>query len=232
MAPRPDSRERPLDAIDNLTLIANGLLHIVFESRLPIPSYFRIAREAHLVLYRSMIEGLRGSANLAVTGRLPKDRSFHYEQGNNSCREIHKAPILGCKMAWSFSEPAACGATHVLGERVDEPENWLIGFYDALAMVQSECFMGHFVSSRPIAVSTNEMKTLEWLHERIRNEYEHFVPKYYSSPVLDLVAASDLCLRLSRTIPFDSFTCQLRLTERARLQDLFAQLDLTRIGTM
>ena len=81
------------DAIENLSLIKNGLLHLRFELSRENPSYFRIAREAHLLLYRSMVEALKGSANLAVTGRPPKDRSYKYQRGGNPWQEIHKVRI-------------------------------------------------------------------------------------------------------------------------------------------
>ena len=56
--------EAVMDEITNLSLVENGLLHIQFELGRSAPSYFRVAREAHLLFYRSMIERLRGSANL------------------------------------------------------------------------------------------------------------------------------------------------------------------------
>lgn len=75
---------RTIDSIDNPRLIANGLKHMVYEMTLPAPSYFRIAREAHLVLYRSMVEAVKGSGNLAVTGRFPKRPVFRYQQGEGT----------------------------------------------------------------------------------------------------------------------------------------------------
>jgi hypothetical protein len=36
--------------------------------------------------------------------------------------------------------------------------------------------MGQFVHSAVVPVCDEDMKTLEWLHEEIRNEYEHFIP--------------------------------------------------------
>ena len=47
-----------MDKIDNIALIENGLIHIRFEMSRDKISYFRIARESHLILYRSMIEAL------------------------------------------------------------------------------------------------------------------------------------------------------------------------------
>lgn len=65
-----------------------------------------MAREAHLLLYRSMIEALRGSANLAVTARLSKDRSVRYQRGTRHWQEIHRLDMPKRGKAWRFSESA------------------------------------------------------------------------------------------------------------------------------
>lgn len=220
-----------LDSIDNVSLIMNGLQHIAFEGSLQAPSYFRVAREAHLVLYRSMIEALKGTANLTVTGKLPKQPSFRYQMGRDPWREIHKQPIQCCKIAWRFSAPAPCDPPDPSLPRAEEPDDHLIGFYDALAMIQTDCFMGQSVHSKVVPVADESMATLEWLHQRVRNEYEHFVPKYYSSPVVDLVAATDLCLRVAQALLFESENVRLE-ERRAELQKLFAGTDPARTGTM
>jgi len=155
-----------------------------------------------------MIEALRGSANLAVTGRHAKDRSHRYKIGDKPLQEIHGVAIENCKKAWRFSEPKTSHRTETRAKsnqsRRIEAEDRLIGFYDALAMIQTERFMRRLEHSKTIPISDNDMKTMEWLHERIRNEYEHFVPKLYAAPVQDLVAATELCLGLSTTLLFES----------------------------
>ena len=90
------------DRIDNLSLIENCLLHLKFEISRELPSYFRIAREAHLLLYRSMIEALKGTANLVITGHSTKRRSHKYKRHNKPWQEIHKVSIEACKRAWRF----------------------------------------------------------------------------------------------------------------------------------
>jgi hypothetical protein len=196
------------ESINNLSLIENGLLHIEFEMNRLQPSMFRVARESHLILYRSMIEALKGSANLPVTGRPSKDRMHRYYLGNEPWKEIHKVPVPGCNQAWRFSQPVLCQVPEIDGTKVLDPrhDDYLISFYDALAMIQSECFMHRYVVSREVTVTDNEMGLLEWLHEDIRNEYEHFVPKGYAAPVVALTEPTTLCLRLSRELLFDSKT--------------------------
>ena len=102
-----------------------------------------------------------------------------------------------------------------------DPEEYLIGFYDALAMMQSECFMGQFTHSKTVPLPDDDMKTLEWLHERIRNEYEHFVPKYYSAPVTDLLGATRLSLDVSGRLLFESVNVLFHAIAQDDLQTLF-----------
>lgn len=83
-------------------------------------------------------------------------------------------------------------------------DDYLISFYDALAMIQADRFMHLYFMNRVVSVTDDEMKLLEWLHEGIRNEYEHFVPKAYMAPVSDLLKITILSLRLSRESLFDS----------------------------
>jgi hypothetical protein len=92
------------DSIDNQRLIANGLQHMAYELSLPDPSYFRIAREAHRVLYRSMTETLKGTANLTITGRLP--RTVRYQAGRSPWREICREEPPTGRRAWRFSASA------------------------------------------------------------------------------------------------------------------------------
>jgi len=64
--------------------------------------------------------------------------------------------------------------------------------------------MGGFVHSRPIPVSDEDMSRLEWLHEEVRNEYEHFVPKFYLASADDLLRAAETCLCVTHEILFSS----------------------------
>lgn len=193
-------------SINNLGLVNDGLLHIRFEMNRSKPSVFRMARESHLVLYRSMIEALKGSANLAITGRQPKNRLHRYRLGDEPWKEIYKVAIPACDQAWRFSDPVLCMEPKIDYSKISDRKrnDYLISFYDALAMIQSECFMHQYVMSRELSISDDEMKMLEWLHEDIRNEYEHFIPKGYLTPTSSLIQVTILSLRISKELLFDS----------------------------
>lgn len=195
--------------ITNLKLLKNNLYHIGFELEKGRPSYARIAKEAHLCLNRAMVEALKGSANIAITGTpKSKNREAYYKIGNNPHYKIVKESVNKCKKAWRYSKPIVWPEDQVNYERIDyDPykfDDFLIGFYDLLAMIQNECYMFRYIHSKPINISDDEMYLLEGLHEQVRNEYEHFIPKSLSLPKYDLMLASHLCLNLSKKLIYDS----------------------------
>lgn len=195
------------ERIHNLILLENGLEHVDFEIEKSDPLFFRAAKESHLILYRSMVEALRGTANLSITGA-PKDkkRIVCYKIGNEPWFQIQKASVTGCKSAWRYGEPSVINEPSTGEDKYDASRisDHLQGFYELLAKVQTKCFMSQYVDSKPIQVHDKEMVLLEWLHEEIRNEFEHFVPKLYSVSTSDSIASSILCLELSFKLLFES----------------------------
>lgn len=202
-----DNPMSDLDTIENLGLIENGLQHIGLEINQTDISFFRLARESHLVLYRSMVEALKGSANIQVTGRRSQNRQAKYKFGNDPWKEIHKVQVPNCSKAWRFSEPAICDAPVIdrsSNRYPSDEDKYLIHFYDCLAMIQTQCHMKQFIHSKKMCVSDKAMRVLEWLHEQIRNVYEHFVPRLYIAQKRDLVIASIYSLRLAKNLLFNS----------------------------
>lgn len=193
-----------MEEIDNQKLIANGLCHIQCEMLSSAPSLFRIAREAPLVLYRSMIEALRGTSNNVVLERAGI-RLYFYKLGTKPWKKIERAENTRGR-AWRFSEPADVVVPEVglFGKRRKQREDFLIGFYDALAMVQVECFMSHFVNAKPALISDAEMEALSFLHGQVRNIYEHFVPRSYSATKDELITASRTALKVAEFILMES----------------------------
>jgi len=217
-----------VDKIDNLRLIENSLLHMRFELNRESPSYFRLAREAHLLLYRTMIETLTRSNWQNVTGHRSKVHSVKYQIGDKPWQEIHKVLIDGCNRAQRFSDPIVCAQppesriNDVFLKNVFRSlhKAKLIGFYDALAMIQTEYCMHQFIFSKSIPISDKDMKTFEWLHEDIRNEYEHFITKFYSVVVHELIMATELCLRVSKELLFESVNVIFHTVTKESLKEL------------
>ena len=217
-----------IDKIDNLRLIENSLLHMQFELDRESPNYFRLARETHLLLYRAMIETLTHSNWQNVAEHQSKDRSTKYQIEDKPWQEIHKVPIDGCRRAWRFSDPVMCPPPEskfndVFLKNVFRSLDGakLIGFYDALAMIQTECFMHQFIFSKSISISNEDMKMFEWLHKAIKNEYEHFKPKFYRVGVHELLMAAELCLSVSKVLLFESVNVIFHTVTKESLKELF-----------
>ncbi len=191
------------ESINNIKLIENGLTHIKFELERNESSFFRITRESHLILYRGMIEVLKGSANIEVTGHPSKSRQHKYYISNPPWKEIHKEKLSGCYKAWRFSSPVECKPPKDF-PKLYKGDDFLISFYDALAMIQTECFMKKSFLSKYIFIPDDEMKVIEWLHENVRNEYEHFKPKLYTALISDLGKAAIISLTLTKKLIIES----------------------------
>lgn len=157
-----------------------------------------------------MIEALKGTANLEVTGKTSKKEPNHiYILGEGPWKKIKKIKIEGCEKAWRYSTPEICDEPALVDLEPEDILNrpgsdFLIYFYQALARIQSENYMEKYVHSKKSFVSDEDMRIFEWLHEEIRNPYEHFIPSTRLAPIRDLCYASKLCLKLSMNLLFYS----------------------------
>ncbi len=66
--------------------------------------------------------------------------------------------------------------------------------------------MCRMVEAKPVVVPDQDMRQLEWLHESIRNEFEHFMPKLYGADFEDLQRSATIALDLSRRLLVESGT--------------------------
>jgi len=196
-----------MEKIQNLILLENGVEHLGFEIEKSNPLFFRAAKEAHLILYRSMVEALRGKANLSITG-IPKDKNriIQYKIGNKPWCQTQKTSVKGCKKAWRYCKPTVIKKPAISDKSIDvsSMSDYLQSFYELLAKVQAECFMSQYFHSEPIHVTDREMNLLKWLHEEIRNEFEHFILKQYYVAIYDSIASTILCFQLSVKLLFKS----------------------------
>ncbi|HKP04351.1 MAG TPA: hypothetical protein VJU77_13445 [Chthoniobacterales bacterium] len=156
-----------------------------------------------------MVEALRDTANLAIVGRRKKDRRTQYQIGNQPWLEIQRIEVAGCRKAWRFSPPHPCSPPHIAPSKPQQSVangKHLVGFYELLAMIQTDCFMVHAHGARPPQISDEELREIEWLHENVRNEFEHYIPKSYYVGIAALVSAAHLALRITHWLLYDSGT--------------------------
>jgi hypothetical protein len=104
--------------------------------------WFRIGKESYQILARTMVEALRGSANLDITGRRrPKNRCTYYHLGDATWKMIEKQEVPSCQVAWRFSDPVPHVPPRTEQIHSKDSDDQLVGFFDLLAMIQAECFM-------------------------------------------------------------------------------------------
>ena len=206
--------------INNVKLIRNNIRHINAEVVSVQPSPMRVAKECHQLLSRMMVEALRGTSNRPITGRPAKNREYWYKQGKDPWMVICNEKIDGCRKAFRFSEPVPETPPCTQEGRTSKAkrDHFLVGFYDLLAMIQTPCFMHRYVHSAVVSVQDTEMKLLEWLHEEIRNDLEHFIPKNLLVCTEDCMLAAELCLRLAMDLLTKSQNVNVRPCEMDALR--------------
>lgn len=197
--------------LDNGKLIEDNYFHLKIEIDKDNPLFIRVAREAYFALYRSMIQALRGTNNLSILREPDSLKKIIYQRGNSPLMEIHKLKVPGCELAWKYSTPEPSKESEqsvepnsiTTEEKETSTKRSLISFFDGLAMVQAEIFMGRYVDSKPISISKEETILLEWTHKIIEGEFEKFIPKLYSVSAQDLVLAACLCVSISKNLLFN-----------------------------
>ncbi len=73
-------------------------------------------------------------------------------------------------------------------------------------MIQTERYMVKVYGAQYASLSDAELRDLEWLHEYVRNEFEHYTPKSSDIGGAKLVGASTLALRIAQWLLFTSGT--------------------------
>ena len=199
--------------INNIDLIEKNLKHIEFELLLDNPSYFRIAVESHDALLRTMVQALKGGSNFPIDKRLDKEKKFICSINNSPPVMIKKEKVNDCKNAWRFAEPVVIDTNEVDENKIyrdDNYEKYLVSFYDLLAMIQCDYFMKYFSSAETIVITNDDLAYLDWLHEEIRNEYEHFIPKSYGAPINNLIYSSILCIDICKKLIVETSNIYVR----------------------
>lgn len=78
--------------------------------------------------------------------------------------------------------------------------------------------MHRYVHSDVVSVSDTEVHLLEWLHEEIRNDFEHFIPKKLLVCSDDCLRAAELCLQLAMDLLTKSNNVNVLSCEMEALQ--------------
>lgn len=127
------------------------------------------------------------------------------------------------RIAWDRNLPPP-KPQHQKGAPRDISKANVIGFWTAMARVQEKDFwMHHYVISRPLDLTDEDMFWLRYLHTSVRNPLVHCTPGQYSLPVTDVARACEVAAFATAFLLHDS------LTPRALLipEDQLAKIEVT-----
>ena len=101
----------------------------------------------------------------------------------------------------------------------------LIGFWTAFARIQDERWMGGTVISHPVSISDDEFRNIAWLTERVRNDLQHFVPKYLGIEIAGIVVGTSATVRVIENLVFGTNTIWFHdEQQKERIRNAVAQL--------
>lgn len=216
--------------IDNTELILDNLKHIRIELLEDKPFLFRAAREAHQLLLRSMAEALKRREKITILGK-EKDRKKrrYYTYDGKNWKFVEKIKPASLYYAWLFSQPQDISeselpnrndsSNYISGER----DGHLIGFFEMLAMIQTECHMHRLDRGKKVVVTDEKMVALQWLHTSVRNMFEHYKPKFYYYNNEALIESLDICISIAAELLFESGTVLIDY-DLSELKSQFEQL--------
>ena len=82
----------------------------------------------------------------------------------------------------------------------------LIGFWTAIARIQDERSVVSDILSKPVVISDNELRAIQWLTLEVRNEFIHFVPKFWGISIEGIQCGCLAALKVIDSLVFESNT--------------------------
>lgn len=187
------------EVVENLLFIKDNIHHIECELKRNRPSFFRIAKESYSLFYRSMVESLRSKDNSFVSIKFDNNKDeIIYDN-----KILIKSYVPGCKNVFRLNIKTNINNISSSPRSIKKKEK-LPHYYTLLAMIQNDLFMMRNESSKNIFLADEYMKCFEFLHEKLRNEYEHFLPRAYTIPIVDLIYSSYLCCYFTKKLIYES----------------------------
>ena len=85
--------------------------------------------------------------------------------------------------------------------------------------------MGRYFHSMPVAINDEDLKAIQWLGIKVRNELIHFIPKHLGISIEGIQHGSLAALRAIESLVFKSNTIiDIRVDERDRIRKAIDRL--------
>lgn len=167
----------------------------------------------HHSLYSFCIGSLeQGNYEQVLSKGRDDDKEVYVRCGNDKPRKSRVVPFLikkyktpAYRIEWDEVEKfPELEATRGKKKRNKEK---LISFWTALARVQDDYYwMKRFVHSKAVKISDEELESICWMSEKVRNDLTHFIPKSYGIGILSIIEAARVVLKVIEFLVFESHT--------------------------
>ncbi len=144
------------------------------------------------------------------------------------------------KMAWKWAIIAlhnalygfaicACAGTtpDIVAPKIQKGKNkgqrQLISLNKALKYCQNPQYMNKYVFSKHLILSNNQKDSINWVTERLRNQFEHFSPKGWSIELHGITHISIDILDIIRFLTVDTKNIRFSPTQLRKIKSLIFQ---------
>ncbi len=165
------------------------------------------ALAAHHALYAFSITSLaRGNTDLVIShGR--DDEGTAFKQDGARTYRSRRIYIDDQRAAYRIGWIETSEQPNV---RNDPEDNFvhmtgrLISYWTALARIQDDSFMTGHIDLRPIAITDEDLKAIQWLGLDVRNRLIHFVPSFWGFSIEGIQRGYLAALKTIESLVFES----------------------------
>ena len=185
-----------------------------------------VAIAAHHALYSFCIAALEnGNPHWVLSsGKRGKEDQGRFSKRGEELRSSKSRQVTfgsgpAYRIVWELADEEPYVCYDVREFSLPTGKEQLIGFWTALAGIQDERSIVHDVLSKPVALSDDDLRAIQWLALRARNEFIHFTPKFWSIEIEGIRSGFAAALRTIDALVFQSHTLwMMKDDDRARVR--------------
>ena len=165
----------------------------------------------HHSLYSFCVSSLEhGNYEQVLSKRYNDDEDLYVKFGNDQPRKSKIVPFFiknyktpAYRIEWEVVESFPENKKIKKNKKKKEK---LISFWTALARVQDDYYwMRRYIHTKAVKINDEELHSICWLSEQVRNDLMHFIPKGYSIDILSIIAASKIVLSIIEFLVLKSY---------------------------
>lgn len=148
------------------------------------------------------------------------DEGHMFERPGQGWKKSKRIYVKDCRHAYRIKWEPCDPPAESFAAYEPFPSTNLVGFWTALARVQDHIlWMARLSNTRALDLSDDQMRNIFWLHEFVRNEFVHFIPKTQTISIKSILTTSKdvinvIVFLVFNTCAINSFKEEIR--ERVR----------------